>query len=323
MGSRLSSNHRKPLEGFLIVDKPSGISSYDVIRIIRRRLSPRKIGHTGTLDPLASGVLPVVINSATKVIPFLNEKIKRYEGTLQLGVVTDSDDSTGRVLKEMTLDETELTPDRIRRGFEGFLGKIEQAPPMFSAAKHHGMPLYKLARQGVHVERRKRTVEVFSLDIRGIDLPFVDFSVSCSRGTYVRVLARQIGDSLGVGAHLCRLRRTCSGPFTLDQSITLEEFDKLLEVGQAEKAIVSTREALIGMPELEVGADLGARIRNGSQVFLRDVAGLRVPGLERNQQIKIIHEGKVLAIAEAQITMGDPRDQALGKTAFGLVRVFA
>ncbi|NIO05825.1 MAG: tRNA pseudouridine(55) synthase TruB [Proteobacteria bacterium] len=321
--SRPSSNPGKPLEGFLVVDKPIGVSSYDVIRAVKKRLSPGKIGHTGTLDPLASGVLPVVINGATRVIPFLDERVKGYEGTLRLGVVTDSDDSTGRVLRVIPLNRAVLTRDRIRGVFEGFVGKIRQVPPMFSAAKYHGKPLYKFARRGIEVKRREREVEILSLEIGEIDLPLVDFRVFCSKGTYVRALSRQIGEALGVGAHICRLRRTRSGPFTLDHSINLEEFERLVEAGELERRMITVRDALRGMPEIEVGHDLGRRIRNGGQVFPRDLEGLNVPLLEKNQRIRIAHEGQIVAIAEARIPSSDPGGQVPEGPALSLLRVFA
>lgn len=321
--NRGSSGNRKPPEGFLIVDKPTGISSYDVIRAVKKCLSPRKIGHTGTLDPLASGVLPVAINGATKVIPFLDEGIKRYEGTLRLGMVTDSDDSTGRVLKETPLNRSVVTEGRIRGAFERFVGKIKQAPPMFSAVKCHGTPLYRLARRGIKVERREREVEVFSLRITGIEFPFVDFAVSCAKGTYVRVLSRQIGEALGVGAHLCRLRRTESGLFSLAQSVTLAEFDRLVEVGEIEGRIVSVREALRSMPEIEVGVELRRRIKHGHPVSSNDLRGLRVPSLKRKQRVKLLHEGDVLAIAEAQGARRHRNEQILEPLALCLLRVFA
>jgi len=316
-----SSSRGKPLEGFLVVDKPSGISSYDVIRAVKKRLSPRRIGHTGTLDPLASGVLPVVINGATRVIPFLDERVKRYEGTLRLGVVTDSDDSSGRVQSDVPLNEAALTENRIREVFDRFVGKLKQIPPMFSAAKYRGTPLYKLARQGIEVERREREVEILSLKIRGIDLPLVDFTVSCSRGTYVRALSRQIGDALGVGAHLCQLRRTHSGPFTLRDSVDLAEFEKLVEVGRIDQKIIPVREALRGMPEIEVGEKLRSKIIAGSQVFFEDFKGLSMPRLEGDQRIKILHQGEVLAIVEARLPSRDPRGEILEGRALSFLRV--
>jgi len=321
--ARPSSGVTRPVEGVLVIDKPTGISSYGVIRTVKKRLSPKKIGHTGTLDPLASGVLPVVINGATKVIPFLDETVKSYEGTLRFGMVTDTDDSTGRVIREIRLDESVLATDRIWKVFGRFVGKIEQVPPMFSAVKYHGTPLYELARRGIHVERQPKEVEIFSLEIMGVHLPLVDFRVCCSRGTYVRTLSRQIGDALGVGAHLCRLRRTSSGPFSLKQSVTLAELDRLVEMGEIDRRIITLREALRSMPEIEIDDDLGDRIRNGRQVFLGDLKGLTMPSLERNQRVKILNQGVIVAIARAQVSDNDRNSQIPGTPAFSLLRVFA
>lgn len=321
--SRLSSGFKRPVEGILVVDKSPGMSSYDVIRVVKKRLSPKKLGHTGTLDPLASGVLPVVINGATKVVPFLDERVKKYEGTLRLGVVTDSDDSTGRVLREMHLNASVLKEDRIREVFGRFVGKIKQVPPMFSAAKYRGRPLYELARRGIQVERQEKEVEIFSLRAIGIDLPLVDFRVACSRGTYVRTLVRQIGDGLGLGAHLCRLRRISSGPFSLEQSVTLTEFDRLVELGEIERRIISLREALGNMPEIEIGGDLRSRIRMGRQVFLKDLEGMSIPCLERDQQVKILYQGEIVAIGKARVCDTDRSRQFLETRALSLLRVFA
>lgn len=314
-----SRGSKEPIEGFLVIDKPSGVSSYDVIRVIKRHLRLKKIGHTGTLDPLASGVLPVAINRGTKVVPFLDERVKEYEGTMRLGIVTDSDDSTGRVLQEIRLDGEEPTREQVQTIFSRFLGKIKQVPPMFSAAKYHGRPLYVLARRGIRVERREREVEVFGLDMTGIEPPFVHFRISCSRGTYVRTLCRQIGEALGVGAHLCRLRRTRSGPFSLGQSVTLEGFVEAVDAGEIGRRVISLREALGDMPEIEIGGDLGDRIRKGRQVLRKDLQDLGLPRLEGKQRIKILHGGEIVAIAEAQTDGGGEGS----RPALSLLRVFS
>ncbi len=315
------SENGQSIEGVLVIDKPEGISSYHVIRRVKEILSARKIGHTGTLDPLASGVLPVVIN-ATKIIPFLDEGIKVYEGTLRLGVVTDSDDSTGRVTAETLLDELALNEDRIRSIFSRYVGKIKQIPPMFSAVKYRGKPLYSLARKGIEVERRERETEIFSLEVTAVDLPLVDFRVSCSRGTYVRVLCRQMGEAMGTGAHLCRLRRTRSGPFILEQSLTIDEFVQLAEEGRVGTRIISPRQALGSMTEIEVGREMGIRIRAGQKVSLEDMNRMEIPFPERNQRIKILEQGKVVAIAQGEVPKGNSKDPVVGKPALSLLRVF-
>jgi len=309
--------------GVLVIDKPTGISSYDVIRVVKKRLSPKKVGHTGTLDPLASGVLPIVMNGATRIIPFLDESEKRYEGTLRLGMATDSDDSTGRVLSEKTVDGCVITDDRITMAFNGFVGRIKQVPPMFSAVKRHGKPLYELARRGIVVERRPREIEIFSLEVTHIDLPLVDFRVSCSRGTYVRTLCRQIGDALDVGAHLSRLRRVRSGPFSLHHAVTLPEFERLTELSEIDRRIMPIREALGGMPEIEIDADLKNRIRRGFPIYRKDLEGARIPRIEREQRVKILHSGEIVAIARVQLADRELKRSAMETRALSLLRVLA
>jgi tRNA pseudouridine55 synthase len=321
--SRLSSAIDTAIEGVLVIDKPTGISSYDVIRVVKKRLSPKRIGHTGTLDPLASGVLPLVMNRATRVVPFLDERVKTYEGTLRLGVVTDSDDSTGRVMREIALDESRLTGERIRGILERFMGRIKQVPPMYSAAKHNGRPLYALARRGIQIERKERDVEIFSMALLGTELPLIDFRVSCSRGTYVRTLAREIGEALEVGGTLCRLRRTRSGPFTIDQALTLEEFKKLAETDGIEERIIPLREALGNLPEIEIDCELGKRIRHGHQVLFEDLEGVPTPCFEKNQKVKILHRGDMVAIAEAREEFRDRQACGQQTPALSLLRVFA
>lgn len=318
-----SSGIRISVGGVLVIDKPTGISSYDVIRVVKKRLSTKKVGHTGTLDPLASGVLPIVINGATKIIPFLDERVKRYEGTLRLGMVTDSDDSTGRIVSETPIDDSVVTEERLTTTFRNFVGRITQVPPMFSAVKHHGRPLYELARRGIEVKRRAREVEIFDLEAVHIDLPLVDFTVSCSRGTYVRTLCREIGDALGVGAHLSRLRRITSGPFSLGQAMTIPEFERLVELRAIGRRIIPIREALGSMPEIQIDAGLEGRIKTGRPVFQRDLEDAEVPSLNKDQKVKIVHRGKIVAIARTQLADSELREPAVEAPALSLLRVLA
>ncbi|HXC93405.1 MAG TPA: tRNA pseudouridine(55) synthase TruB, partial [Geobacteraceae bacterium] len=186
--------------GFLAVDKPSGMTSHDVVAILRRTFQQKKIGHTGTLDPFATGVLPIALGEGTKAIPFLDESFKEYQAVLRLGISTDTLDFTGEVIAEREWGQ--ITPEMVFATIPGFTGSILQTPPMFSALKRNGVPLYKLARNGETVEREPRRIEIQSLRIDRIDLPYVAFTVRCSRGTYVRTLADDIGEVLGTGAHL-------------------------------------------------------------------------------------------------------------------------
>ena len=213
------------LDGVLLVDKASGMTSHDVVAIVRRRLNTKKVGHCGTLDPLATGLLIIVLGRGTKIQDLLMAEDKEYVGTMTLGVMTDSQDADGKVT------ETKPVPDFPREQIDAAFAKIQgdfyQMPPMVSAIKKDGVPLYKLARQGKTVEREPRFVHVYGHEIKDVRLPEIDFRVVCSKGFYVRTYAFDIGNELGCGAHLKQLRRTKSGKFTLDHSVTVEEIQTL------------------------------------------------------------------------------------------------
>ena len=213
------------LDGVLLVDKASGMTSHDVVAIVRRRLNTKKVGHCGTLDPLATGLLIIVLGRGTKIQDLLMAEDKEYVGAMTLGVMTDSQDADGKVT------ETKPVPDfpreQIDAAFAKFQGDFYQMPPMVSAIKKDGVPLYKLARQGKTVEREPRFVHVYGHEIKDVHLPEIDFRVVCSKGFYVRTYAFDIGNELGCGAHLKQLRRTKSGKFTLDHSVTVEEIQTL------------------------------------------------------------------------------------------------
>jgi tRNA pseudouridine55 synthase len=209
------------LDGVLLVDKAAGMTSHDVVAIVRRKLNTKKVGHCGTLDPLATGLLLIVLGRGTKIQDLLMCEDKEYVGTMTLGATTDSQDADGQVVE--TKPVPELSHERIDAVFAKFDGDFYQMPPMVSAIKKEGVPLYKLARQGKVVEREPRFVHVFAHEINAIRLPEIDFRVVCSKGFYVRTYAHDIGAELGCGAHLKSLRRTKSGRFDLLRSITVEE----------------------------------------------------------------------------------------------------
>ncbi len=210
-----------PINGVLLVDKAPGMTSHDVVAIARRSLNTKKIGHCGTLDPLATGLLIIVIGRGTKMQDLLMSEDKEYVGTLKLGETTDSQDADGVVTE--TKPVPELTHEQIEAAFSKFRGDFYQMPPMVSAIKKDGVALYKLARQGKTVEREPRFVHVFADEILAVRLPEIDFRVVCSKGFYVRTYAHDIGAELGCGAHLKSLRRTKSGKFSVDQAVTVEE----------------------------------------------------------------------------------------------------
>ena len=207
--------------GVLLIDKAPDMTSHDVVAIARRALNTRKIGHCGTLDPMATGLLMLVIGRATKIQDLLMSEDKEYQGTITLGAVTSTQDRQGEVLATQPVPD--LTEARIREVFDGFTGAFEQIPPMVSAIKKDGVPLYKLARKGQTIEREPRPVHVTSYQVTRLALPEIDFTVNCSKGFYVRTYAHDIGERLGCGGHLSALRRTRSGKFNLDRAITVAD----------------------------------------------------------------------------------------------------
>lgn len=225
--------------GVLLVDKSPDMTSHDVVAIARRSLGTKKIGHCGTLDPMATGLLMLVVERATKIQDLLMSEDKEYEGTLTLGAVTSTQDRQGEVIE--TLEVPAFTAEEIDAAFAAFTGDFEQIPPMVSAIKKDGVPLYKLARKGQEVVREPRPVNVSKYDVRRIDLPEVDFTVHCSKGFYVRTYAHDIGAKLGCGAHLSALRRTRSGRFTLDRAVTVDQL-KTVPREDLWKAMVSLAE---------------------------------------------------------------------------------
>ena len=208
-------------DGVLLVDKAEGMTSHDVVALVRRKIEIKKIGHCGTLDPLATGLLLLTIGRGTKIQDLLMSEDKSYSGTLTLGTSTSTQDRQGEVVETRAVPS--LDENQIRAAFEKFRGDFYQMPPMVSAKKQGGVPLYKLARQGKVVEREPRLVHVYRYSVDGIALPDIDFSVVCSKGFYVRTYAHDIGETLGCGAHLKSLRRTRSGRFDVDLAISVED----------------------------------------------------------------------------------------------------
>jgi tRNA pseudouridine55 synthase len=208
-------------DGVLLVDKAEGMTSHDVVALIRRKLEIKKVGHCGTLDPIATGLLLLTLGRGTKIQDLLMSEDKEYAGTLLLGVTTSTQDRQGDIVNEREVPP--LGEDKIRAAFEKFRGDFYQMPPMVSAIKHGGVPLYKLARQGKVIEREPRLVHVYRYSIDRIALPEIDFSVLCSKGFYVRTYVHDIGEEFGCGAHLRSLRRVKSGRFGVDQAISVAE----------------------------------------------------------------------------------------------------
>jgi len=278
------------VDGFLIIDKPAGCSSHDVVNRVRRILATKKVGHTGTLDPFATGVLPIAVGEGTKAIPFLDEGEKCYLATLQLGITTDTLDITGTVLREA--DSTQAGEADLLRAMADLTGEIDQVPPMFSAIKQGGQPLYKLARKGIEVERTARRVLIKRFELLAFEPPLAQAEVHCSRGTYVRTLADDLGRMLNCGACLTELRRTMSGPFRLEQALSLEELEAVVAGDAIDQYLLQPLAMLSHLPRIELDADEVRLVRNG-QVPYRCL----LPELPEEGCCCLVAEGVLLAVA--------------------------
>ncbi len=257
------------LNGILLVDKPASITSAKVVARIKKLLEVKKVGHTGTLDPFATGILVCCFNRATKLARFFLHGNKKYEAVLCLGVETNTQDSTGTVTS--TCDNILFSEIKIRSVFKEFEGTIEQIPPVYSALKWKGTPLYKLARSGKPVQKPARRITIFNIEILGIDLPLIHFTVSCSAGTYIRTLCSDIGKFLGCGGHLKELRRIQSGGFSITEALKLSELENLALSGKISDRIISMSNALRDMPEHRVDKVLEEKIMHGNIITKKDL----------------------------------------------------
>jgi tRNA pseudouridine55 synthase len=232
---------QKELEGVLLVDKPRDHTSHDVVARLRGKLRMRKIGHAGTLDPMATGLLVMLLGKATRVSQYLISLDKEYEGTIELGKTTDSQDADGQVME--TRPVPPLAEGEVRAAMQGFLGDQYQTPPMFSAIKVAGVALYKSARKGQEVEREPRFIRVMAWDLLRFATPHIDFRMRCTKGTYVRTLAHDLGAKLGCGAHLCALRRTAIDALSVSQALTLEQIEGL-SIAEIEQRLIPVHRAV-------------------------------------------------------------------------------
>ena len=232
---------KKDLEGILLIDKPSGMTSHDVVDQVRRKLRMKRIGHAGTLDPMATGLLIILVGKATKLSQFLTSLDKTYSGTIKLGETTNTQDADGEITT--TKPVPELSEADAQKALEGFVGDQYQTPPMFSAVKIDGQRLYKLARKGQEVEREPRFIRVSRFAITRYELPEIDFVLDCSKGTYVRTLANDFGEKLGCGAHLSALRRDASDRFDVSQAVRLDAF-KEMPISEIESILIPGHDAL-------------------------------------------------------------------------------
>ncbi len=257
----------RSVNGILLLDKPEGITSNEALQVVKHLYNARKAGHTGSLDPLASGLLPICLGEATKVSGFLLDADKHYRVRCRLGERTTTGDAEGEVVETRPVEG--LSEGRLREVLAGFLGEIEQIPPMYSAVKHQGQRLYKLAREGKEVEREPRKVTIHRLELTGLEPPFFDIEVHCSKGTYVRTLAEDIGEALGCGAHVAALRRTGVGPYDGSHMIALEELRRLAGSGDhaaLDGLLLPIESALTQWPDVQLNNDAAFYVRQGQPV---------------------------------------------------------
>lgn len=258
----------RPVSGVLLLDKPPGCTSNQALQRVKRLFRARKAGHTGSLDPLATGLLPLCFGEATKVSGFLLNADKHYRVRVKLGVRTDTGDSDGEVIEERPAEG--ITDARLEEVLAGFRGEIEQVPPMYSARKHKGRRLYELAREGVEVERRPETVSIQRLEMLGREGDELELDVACSKGTYVRALVEAFGESLGCGAHVTALRRLGVDPYAGQAMHTLEELESLVESGGLEAldaTLLPIDTALTHLPVVKLGLDAAFYLRQGQPVL--------------------------------------------------------
>ena len=255
--------------GIINIYKEQGYTSFDVVAKLRGILKMRKIGHTGTLDPDATGVLPVVLGSATKLVDMLTDKRKEYIATLRLGITTDTLDITGTVLSETI---PVVSEGEVREAILSFIGPMLQTPPMYSAIKVNGRKLYELAREGIEIERQKRSIEIFDIKILDMSLPDIKIKVECSKGTYIRSLCADIGDKLSCGAVMTSLVRTKSGDFAIERAYTLKEVEEAAAKERVEDMITPVDYCFMSYARVTVNGELLKAVRNGNMIKKADIA---------------------------------------------------
>ncbi len=261
-------NRGRNVNGILLLDKPLGVTSNAALQQVKRLYRAAKAGHTGNLDPLATGLLPICFGEATKISSFLLDSDKRYVGTIKLGVITRTADAEGEVLETRPVGD--YSEAQIREVLDRFTGEIEQVPPMHSAVKVNGTPLYKLAHKGMEIERKPRTVTIYSIALLRHEGDELEIEIHCSKGTYVRTLAEEIGGALGCGGHLSALRRTASGPFTLDEAVTMEQIEAAAEEGNAalDALLLPIERALDDWPAVNLTDNSAYYVQQGQPVLV-------------------------------------------------------
>ncbi|MBW2532247.1 MAG: tRNA pseudouridine(55) synthase TruB [Deltaproteobacteria bacterium] len=258
------------MHGILLVDKPSGPTSFEVVRAVRRAAGQRKVGHSGTLDPLASGLLVVGLGEGTKLTPYLMSSEKRYRALVVLGAATDTDDRLGREIARAPVPA--LTRDHVEQALAGFVGEVRQVPPAYSALKRDGEALHRKARRGEQVRPEPRLVTIRAIDVLALERTSIELDVRCGKGTYIRSLARDLGEALGTRAHLAELRRLSSAGFSVERAVTLDDLCRCDFPGEIAPRVLSMADALPGLPAVILDDGLRRRVGHGQRLSIEDIA---------------------------------------------------
>jgi tRNA pseudouridine55 synthase len=307
------------MNGVVVIDKPSGKTSRDVVEDVKKALLVKKAGHAGTLDPMATGVLPVCLEEATKLVQFLSTDTKDYTATMLLGVKTDTQDIEGKIIAR---NDPPVMREDIENIFYRFVGQIEQVPPRYSALKYRGKSLHKWARQGIAIDPPRRIIEIYDIRIDEVELPYVTFRVSCSKGTYVRTLCSDIGEMLGCGACLASLRRTRSGRFFEESAISLDTLDSKTGIKPRDH-IIPLIDAIPHIASIHVDLAFAKKLREGYQPVTEMLRIYHIPSLEVGDMVKFIDEGdNLVSIAKMLCTSGSIDSTDGKRQAVKIVRIF-
>jgi tRNA pseudouridine55 synthase len=307
------------MNGIIVIDKPAGKTSHAVVQDVKKILGAKKVGHTGTLDPLATGVLPVCINEGTKLAQFFNLDRKEYRATVLLGVTTDTYDVEGKIIAEAT---PRVGREEIAQALLSLVGSRQQVPPPYSAVKHRGQPLYKYARKGINIVALPRTIEIYHISLDDVTLPHVTFSVACSKGTYIRSLCLELGEMLGCGACLAGLRRLKSGHFSEREAFSLAGVTETEKKGALAGRIIPLGDALPDLPVIPVDKQLAEKIRQGYQPVFDNLFPDHIPFLAAGDVLRLKQERELVAIARMLYQSDTLPAPAGQERAVEIVRVF-
>ena len=280
--------------GILNLYKPKGMTSHDVVYFVRRTLKMKRVGHTGTLDPQAEGVLPVLVGNATKLSDLIMADEKKYTAKVLLGITTDTDDTTGEIIEERNVN---ITYEQLKEAIGKFVGNIEQIPPMYSAIKVDGKKLYQLARKGVEIERKPRNVTIYSIDVYDFDGKEFTMDVHCGKGTYIRALCRDIGEALKTGASMKELERTASGVFTKENSYTFLEIEEAVKNNTIENLLMKPDEVLKDYTAIDASEENIVKIKNGIRLRPQQ---LDIKNYKENQIFRIYDKGNLICLLKVK-----------------------